>query len=343
MQPLYKHLFVVRHIMKTLLFIAFLFFYATSAEQEKRPEDFGFRHLQTFYKGDTVDILIKSKKGEELKPKPLFLFFQGSLPQPLIKYDEKGMFGVFTFNPDSLAVSFHLVIISKPNIPVVADVKTLGQDYTYTDGSGAFPKGYIKHNYLDYYVDRNIKVIQFLQKHKWVSEKMLVVAGHSEGSTIAAKLASVFPKVTHLIYSGGNPMGRILTTIEQLRAVETDSTKDAEMQFNYWQKVVSDPNNMNSKGDTYKVTYDFSIPPIEYLQKLIIPVLISYGTKDAGSPYNDYLRVQTIMQKKTNFTFKAYIGTEHNYFPVKPNGKIDYDTFNWDRVANDWREWLLAQ
>jgi hypothetical protein len=329
--------------MKTLLFIAFVFLYINSAGQEKRPEDFGFRHLLTIYKGDTVDILIKSKKGEQSKPKPLFLFFQGSLPQPLIKYDEKGMFSVFPFNPDSLAANFHLAIISKPCIPVVADVKTLGQNYTYIDSLGGFPKAYIKRNYLGYYVDRSIKVIQFLQRQEWISDKMLVVAGHSEGSTIAAKLASVFAKVTHLIYSGGNPMGRILTTIERLRAVETDTARDAEMLFNYWEKVVSDPNNMNSQGDTYKVTYDFSIPPIEYLRKIKSPVLISYGTKDAGSPYNDYLRVETIMQKKRNFTFKAYIGTEHNYFPVKTNGEIDYDTFNWDKVAEDWRLWLVGQ
>lgn len=90
--------------MKTLILIAFIFSSKVSAGQKKNPEDFGFRHLQTLYKGDTVDILIKSKKGEEQKPKPLFLFFQGSLPQPLIKYDEKGLFGVFTFNTDSLAV-----------------------------------------------------------------------------------------------------------------------------------------------------------------------------------------------------------------------------------------------
>ncbi len=329
--------------MKTLILIAFIFFSTVSAGQEKRPEDFGFRHLQTVYKGDTVDILIKSKKGEEQKPKPLFLFCQGSLPQPLIKYDEKGMFGVFTFNPDSLAVNFHLAIISKPNIPVIAHIKTLGQDYTYKDSSGAFPKAYTERNYLDYYVGRNIQVIQFLEKQKWISNKMVVVAGHSEGSTIAAKLASVYPKVTHLIYSGGNPMGRILTIIEQLRAEETDSTMDAERQFENWEKIVSDPTNMTSQGDTYKATYDFSVPPIQYLQKLKIPVLISYGTKDAGSPYNDYLRVETIRQKKNNFTFKAYVGTQHNYFLVKPSGEIDYDIFNWDKVADDWKQWLMRQ
>jgi hypothetical protein len=74
-----------------------------------------------------------------------------------------------------------------------------------------------------------------------------------------------------------------------------------------------------------------------------MPVLVSYGTKDFSSPYNDYLRVEMMRQKKNNFTFKAYIGTEHNYFPLKPNGEINYDIFNWDKVANDWRQWLLQQ
>lgn len=333
----------MRHIMKILIVIFFAFFSLTSVGQGTQPEDFGFRHLQTFYKGDTVDILIKSRKGEEQNPKPLFLFCQGSLPQPLIKYNEKGTFGVFTFNPDSLAVNFHLAIVSKPNIPVVAHTKTLGQEYTFIDSSGAFPKAFTKRNYLDYYVGRNIHIIQFLQKQSWISTNRVIVAGHSEGSTIAAKLASVYPKVTHLIYSGGNPMGRILTVIERERATETDSTKDVERQFDYWQQVVSDPNNLTSEGDTYKATYDFSIPPIQYLLKLKIPVLVCYGTKDAASPFNDYLRVETIRQKRRNFIFKTYVGTEHNYFPVKPNGKIDYDTFNWDRVANDWRQWLTEQ
>ena len=45
---------------------------------------------------DTVDILIKSKKGEELRPKPLLLFCQGSLPIPLlVKYNENGKQGVY--------------------------------------------------------------------------------------------------------------------------------------------------------------------------------------------------------------------------------------------------------
>ncbi len=152
---------VVRHSMKTLIVIASLIICISVFGQSKRSEDFGFRHLQVIYKGDTVDILIKSKKGEEQKPKPLFLFCQGSLPQPLIKYDEQGMFGVFPFNPDSLTIDYHLVIVSKPYTPLIADKKSLQEDFTYADSTGRFSKKYLERNLLDYYVNRNIQAIKF--------------------------------------------------------------------------------------------------------------------------------------------------------------------------------------
>jgi dienelactone hydrolase len=327
--------------MKYLIIVLVVFSSSVLIAQEKAPEDFGFRHLQMPYQGTVVDLLVKSRAGEESKEKPLFLFCQGSLPQPLIKYDEKGKFGVFPFNPDSLAMDYHLVIISKPFIPVIAHVSQLNADYSYKDSTGNFPEGYTTHNYLDYYVNRNIDVLRYLQKQDWVSSKKLVVAGHSEGSTIAAKMASIYHKITHLIYSGGNPLGRILTVIEQERAMETSSTAPiAEEQFGFWKDIVANPNNNVSTGDTYRSMYSFSIPPIQYLEKLKIPVLVCYGTKDAAGTYNDYLRIETIRNRKDNFTFKAYIGTEHNYFPVKSTGEIDYETYNWDKVAGDWRRWL---
>jgi len=336
----------VRHIVRPLLTILLLFF--SNFLFGQKTDEFGFRHLQTIYKGDTVDILIKSKKGEELKKKPLLLFCQGSLPIPLIiKYDangKQGIFGVFVFNPDSLSREYHLAIIGKPFIPLMVDQKSLNNHMTFTDKTGAFPKEYLERNFLDYYVDRDISVIKFLQKQSWVDKSKLVVTGHSEGSTIAAKLALKFPRVTELIYASGNPLGRILTIIEEGRIGETDSTKYAENMIKHWKDIVDSSNYMNTKiGDTYKATYDFSIPPMQYLKKLKIPVLICYGTKDAGTPFIDYFRVDMIRQKKKNFTFKAYIGLDHNFFPLKPTGEINYDIFNWDKVAEDWRSWLKEE
>ncbi|WP_315816886.1 hypothetical protein [Paraflavitalea speifideaquila] len=131
-------------------------------------------------------------------------------------------------------------------------------DLTYKDSTGSYPKAYSDRNYLDYYVNRNIEVIKYLQKQPWILRSTLVAAGHSEGATIVAKLASTFPRITHLIYSGGNPMGRIASIV------------------------------VNSR------------------------------------------------RYKNNFTFKGYIGTEHNFFGVNPDSTTNYNAFNWDKVALDW-------
>ena len=198
----------MRHIVKLLLTILLLIYSTFLFGQN--TEEFGFRHLQTIYKGDTVDILIKSKKGEEQIKKPLLLFCQGSLPIPLIiKYDEngkKGIYNVFVFNTDSLINDYHLAIINKPFVPLLADKNSLSNDLTFADSLGNYSTDYTKRNLLDYYVDRDIQAIKFLQKQKIISSARLVVAGHSEGSAIAATIAYKFKKVTELIYSGGSPL-----------------------------------------------------------------------------------------------------------------------------------------
>ena len=294
------------------------------------------------YQGDPVNILIRSAKGEENMQKPLLFFCQGSLPVPLILFDDKGGFGTFPFNTDSLSTLYHIAIAGKPFIPVLADIKSLQNDYCYRDSTGRFPAKYIEKNLLSYYAARNLEVINFLQKQNWITKDRLVVAGHSEGSTIAAKMASQSKKITHLIYSGGNPLGRILTIITRSRGKESDSVQYAEDNFAYWNDVVANPGDSDaSTGDSNRNMYEFSIPPFTYLENLKIPVLVSYGTKDIGSaPFNDYLEVEMIRRKKTNFTFKAYLGTEHNYFGVNPGGQADYSQFNWDKVAMDWLKWL---
>jgi len=303
--------------------------------------------MQTKYRGETIDILIKSKIGEELKQKPIFLFCQGSLPQPLIKKDGDKTYSVFPFKTDSLEIDYHIVIISKPFIPLVVEAKSLGRNFVYEDPkTGKIPKEYSNRNLLDYYVERNLKVIDFLESLEFVDPSKLVLAGHSEGSTIAAKLAVRSKKVTHLIYASGCPLGRIMAMVSQSRATESNNENEryGESEFEYWEQVVNDRSNMDdTNGDTYKATFDFSIPPIQYLEKLTIPVLVCYGTKDWSAPYNDYLRVEMLRQKKNNFTYKAYIGLEHNFFPLTSTGQPNYEIFNWDNIANEWWKWTTQK
>jgi esterase/lipase len=330
--------------MKFNFSIFFILLFLQVFSQTKKPKDFGFKHLQTIYQGDAVDILMKSKKGEENKIKPLFFFCQGSLPQPLIKIDGVNIYGVFPFNTDSIIAKYHLVIVSKPAIPLIVEIKKLDNNYCFFDSiTSKFPSAYSKRNLLDYYVNRNLLIIDFLQNQKMVSKQKLVVAGHSQGGAIASKMASISKKITHLIIASENPLGQIMSMVQEYRKLEsnTDSTRYGEQMIDNWKILVNDKENMDdSEGDTYKATYGFSIPPIEYLKNLQIPILVCYGTKDINAPFNDYLQVEMIRQKRNNFTFKAYVGLDHNYFGFKPNGEINYDDFNWDKVALDWYNWL---
>ena len=330
--------------MNRIIFLAILIAFNLKAFGQLTPKDLGYTHLIYNYKGDKVDILVKSRKGEESVKKPVFFWCQGSLPQPLIIIGEKGAYGVFPFNPDSLSIKYHIVVVGKPYIPLIRETKILGKNFMYLDSTtGKFTKEYSERNLLDYYVERNLKIIKYLRKQNWVSHEKLVVAGHSEGSTIAAKMATKSSSITHLIYSGGNSMGRIMSMILQNRVVEsdTDSTRLADKEIEFWQYVVSNKSSMDySQGDTPKATFEFSEPPVKYIETLKIPVLVSYGTKDYCSPYNDYMHVDFIRKGKKNVQFLTYLGTEHNYFPLTADNRPNYEIFNWDRVANDWLKWL---
>ena len=163
-----------------------------------------------------------------------------------------------------------------------------------------------------------------------------MLAGHSEGSTIAAKLVTKNKKVTHLIYSGGNPYGRILNILQE----QIFKFKDYDA-IKYWKVVVANKDNLDyNGGDTYKATYDFSQPSAKYLKKLKIPVLITYGTKDWNAPYNDLLQVESIQLHLKNLEFKTYFDVEHNFFPVNENGEPNYEIYNWENVGKDWKNWL---
>lgn len=305
--------------------------------QEKSASDLGFRQLEFDYKGDKVDILIISKAGEANIKKPIFFFVQGSLPQPLIKFRGEKMYSILPFNTSVLEEKYHIVLVSKPGIPMVGNVENLGKYYMYLDAQGNIPDYYQARNYLSYYVNRNIAVLDFLTKQSNFHKNNIVVAGHSEGSTIAAKMASQYKKISQLIYSAGNPLGRILSIIGQANAESENDLMD------YWAYIVENKNSLDTSfGDTPKATYEFSCNLMPDFIKMKIPVLIIYGTRDWSAPFNDYLQVETIRQQKKNFTFKTYWNCEHNYYPMQSDNTPNYDIDNWEKVGENISEWILA-
>ncbi|MCL9804254.1 dienelactone hydrolase family protein [Flavobacterium amniphilum] len=321
--------------MKKLITAIMLLVSKNYAISQKTPEDFGYKQLSYKYQNDKVDLIIITKPEDQKKAKPLFLFCQGSLPRPIVIYDEKGLYGTLPFNEVHLLEKYHIVIIGKPGIPIIANTSSLGKNFMYLrDKQKEIPlKDYTDKNHLDYYVSRNNFIVKQLFKERWVSKSELVVAGHSEGSTVAAKMASLNPKISRLIYSGGNPFGRIATILN-----ESANKKEV---LDYWETIVENSNVINyDGGDTYKATYSFSLPQKDNLLKLKIPILITYGSEDAAAIYNDLFQVEVIREQKKNIEFIAYPGLEHNFFPLNEKSEPIYEIEKWDNIANDWLIWL---
>lgn len=321
-------------MMQKLLILLLLF--TCCAYAQKKPEDFGYRLIEMPYKEEIVKIIVRSKPGNENKPKPLFFFCQGSMPQPILKYDDRGLWGVVPFEEAGFLENFHLIIVGKPGIPVIADASQLGPNYTWQE-NGKVPVAYSEKNYLEYYVERNLEVIKKLLKEPWALKDGFVVAGHSEGTYIAIKMAAANKKIIKVILSSGNPYGRILSILAQDRYTGND-----EGTMDYWKTIVAEKNEVESNGlsDSYKTTYSFSVPVADDILKLKIPVLFCYGNKDWSAPYNDLFQAEAIRLGKNNITFLAYRGLEHNYFPVDDKLQPNHNIYKWTTVGKDWLTWL---
>lgn len=298
-------------------------------------EEISYRFLKTYYLGETVEYVVQSKKGEETMKKPLIFLCQGSLPQPLfIEYENEELYPIFLpFDYQNYLKKYHIVVVAKPGIPIRLPINDLASNYTYLPSDNLPPKEYLDNDNLNYYTNRNLLVLKELFSKNWVIQNDLVVIGHSEGSYVAVSMATKENAITKVIYSGGNPMGRIMSLISQNK-IYNDSEKDSEDLLDYWTKSISgaEPdNNLNSFSDE------------SFLDKILslkIPVFVTYGSKDWNSIFNDYLRTETIRRGLDNFSYKIFYGTDHNFFPVDNCYENKKEDTLWQGVGDEWLSWI---
>ncbi|MBF9237171.1 hypothetical protein I2I05_07160 [Hymenobacter sp. BT683] len=325
------------------LLLLLLFNLATSAAAQstavpRTPADFGYRQLVVMFGKDSVNVLVLSPKGREQAKMPLLLWVQGSLPTPLIMYDQHGAYPVFPFRPDLSAARCHFAIISKPGVALVANVQGVNPNRVFAEKTP--PLYYCQRNYLDYYVRRNVAVLRYLKKQPWVDASQVIVGGHSEGSTVAAHLAAVPGLVSRAVYLSGNPLGRMHSNLVEARQEQAaGDTAAVPQMFRYWHDVLTDPARADcAPGDNNRTTMSFSAAPLPVLLRAKVPVFVGFGTRDRGVAGDDYLRLEAQRLRNTNLIFREYPGREHNFFGYK-DGKVNYDDFYWDKVGADFLRW----
>ena len=302
-------------------------------------------------KAENIDFIVFD--AELNVKKPVLLWCQGSLPYPLYVNSKKdGLWviggGISNFDVKKIKKYYHLVIVSMPKTPVIAEEYQINDSYWYFGNSkdkNEPSEDFIKADYLENYVNRAIKVLKFLKKQDWVDSSKLVVAGHSQGSKVATKIASEYKQVTKLGVFGANPFGRIDQNIRDYR-------KDAEKNTITWAEadkgiekeyqLYKDAHNPEMvKQKSYLLSWkSFSVPLIDDWLAFDKPIYMAYGTNDIASDLCDLVPLYFIRAHKTNLTYKRYLNMEHNFFEVE-DGKTNHDKPHWEEVMNSFIQWTV--
>ena len=317
------------------------------AQKAPNPEDVGCTLFELPFAGeDSIRFFVNGTGADLQRKKPVFLYIQGSLPTPLLLYDEH-VYGVFPFKTGVYRDSFHFVVVSKPGIPVVANTRALDAQMCYKDkDTGRFPAKYVVNNHLDFYIRQHRAVLNWLLQQPWTDTSKVVVCGGSQGATVAAKLASEEPKITHLIYYSGNPNGRLDEEVRRIQhdvatgkiSEEKAAVKLEELQ-QYWKWLFANAESTDdTSGDPPKTTVSFSKPARAYLTQLSIPVLVAFGTADLTAAPCATLPLDFLRQGKTNLTLKIYPHYDHHFFEKKAgSGEPEYRL---NSAFEEWMRWI---
>lgn len=329
---------------KSFLFLLLI----TSQVQAQNFEIFNkdYTKFNIVTENDEIEFLVLDTNLENRKP--IFLWCQGSGPIPLfLDINDSIRFvggGLNNFNYSEIINNYHLVVISMPKTPIIGLKENLNSQFHYIENKEILP-AFIESDYLENYVYRAETVLTFLYKQNWVNKLNTVVAGHSQGSKIAAKLALRVNGITRLGLFSANPMGRIDENLRTARLdaqlgriswEEADKLMNNEYEFfemAHNPQLINENPNLKSWNSFSEIFYD------DWL-KLDIPIYLCYGTEDRSSDLCDLVPLFFIKEGKENLTIKRHLGLEHNFFELLPNGRPDYEKGHWPEVMKTFLNWI---
>lgn len=341
--------------MKLLLLLTLNLTAMQVAAQTTRLEDL----CQVFHLPDgrdTTTFIVFGSKADLKVKKPLFLFRQGSQPQPFIVTDSGKYYIGTPFHFRDYKKEYQFVMVQKPGVRLIATQQFM-DDYQKAMSQNKsteeyISKKYIENNYRERYVAQCDQVINYLVKQPWVDATKVVYCGGSEGFTVGADLVANHNRyVTHTVLFSGHGGRRFETIIYGIRRqvergemTPDEGQKQIESVYVWWADIQKNPIALtNAPADTYRAWHSFSIRNLDNLLRINTPLYIAYGTDDKEiAPSLDYLPLEFIEKGKTNLTLRAYYDHDHQFFQMKrdESGKIIDKVYRGDEVAKDWMKWL---
>ena len=168
-------------------------------------------------------------------------------------------------------------------------------------------------------------LLDALLKQSAVDPGRVVLVGHSEGADVAAAIAALDPRVTHVAFlAGGGPtqMFDLIVLERKRRAARGDSPEEIERAVEALERdyraIFADPESTTKmfQGHAYRRWSSFfKHPPAENLLKSRARLFIAQGSADQSVPIEslDYLAVELIRAQRPHTTIRRYAGRDHGF------------------------------
>lgn len=329
------------------LLLSFALFTSLSlraADSTITPESLGLtaQHLTTPV--GRVDYFVSSDALKAGPRKPLFVFIQGSGPQPLFDVREQDgrrlVSSSMMIRPKTVTADFRYVVLSKPGIPFLV--------------TGPFtpPPEYWQRTSLPARADSVNAVIAHLVEQPGVDGSRVVVAGHSEGASVAARVAATNPRITDVVFlscDGESQMfGFVLDARRrQARGELTPAAADEDIRelMQKYRDIYANPDATDKfwMGHTYLRWSTFFQPAVDDLLKTNARVFVGTGTSDTNAPVEstEIIPLEFLRAGKHNLTYRTWPGLDHSYTKevVNPDGSRNREN-HLPEVLAEVMEWL---
>lgn len=305
--------------------------------------DLGFAEYALRSRDDTVSFYTYTKPNS--RPTSLYVFLPGTNPDHVYSYhkdtDSTYWWSSLTaFDFSFMPNDYMFVIVAKPGFGLVGNGDTQ-----------SVPTAYWKKTSLMDRVQRADKAINYLARRVLKKPKRVVCFGYSEGFYVAAKLATLNERITHLAIGGGGGyidfydfvlMNRI--AVHKGEKTPEKSQTQLEATLANFRRIMLKPESTDdfASGYTHKRWASFAEPPIGNLSKVKIPILMVHGTSDENTPIENAYIVPLEFARlgKTNLTFKTYLNGDHSLVRRTADGKEENQ---WTEMLADLFQWVDQQ
>jgi predicted esterase len=284
---------------------------------------------------DTITFYLSEFDKE--KSLPLVIYVQGSTNQSLFTKNSGGAivprFGHITF-ADKIAQKAKVLIVEKPGV-------------AFLDPEQQNNPQFDKLFSLESWSNRIIEAISYITRNEKIDMSRIMIAGHSEGGVVAARVASLMKeKITHVSILAGEGLSQLysLFRLAEDGVFFGDGKKDAAQRkdslLRIWKEICADPESTTKKfwGFAYKRWSSFLKTSVyDELSFYNGKILIMQGDADKNvHPESATAMYAGLLSKNKNVQLEKIPGADHSFH------KSEQPQVNgWENAITQCISWFL--